>query len=734
MKPIEFNIAFDLVKNTNLSFFLTGRAGTGKSTFLKEVASTVDKNFVILAPTGISALNVKGATIHSFFQLPPRPLLPRDKGIKTFWEGSEKRKLIKLLDTLIIDEASMVRADVIEAIDFSLRKNGGNPSLPFGGKQVIFVGDLYQLEPIVVKKKGETYTLEKTFEGPRFYHAHVFKHLKFFTVELKQVFRQTDPVFVGLLDKIRIKTLNQTELNKLNSRVLTKPIPETGKHILTLTATVEAANRINQFRLSKLEGDSRLYEAEVSGDFDVGIYPSDVDLNIKIGTQVIFIRNDSENRWVNGSLGIVVGFSDSIIRVELEDGVMCEVEREVWENVKYKFNKNTNKVEQEVVGSYKQFPIKPAWAITIHKSQGMTFDRLAVDFGEGTFACGQAYVALSRVRSFEGLFLNKEVQFSDIQVDQTVGEFLRRSRSNKLDTLSIEGKREYDLLSMNNWISVGNYYLREALNDIIESDFKRGYEHILKAYAYTSNDQDFSRDVDFLSLLSQAHQALKSASQTSLSYRFNLLKGVVLFLLGEYNTATQTLSPCLKQDTYSVAHYLTAKSLWYSQDYRASLDKIDQAISLIQNSRNLFFKSTILNPYLEENQNNDLVNKSLCIENSLISYNLDITNLEAYKEIKTFLTREGFKLSLPTVESFENEIHKERPNLAFFDSISESLKKNKRRLLQWSGNSKSTEIDADFISESIVSENEEMEDEVSEEELMEDMLDEFLDDDTMDYY
>ncbi len=737
MNNTEFDAAFDFVENTNLSFFLTGRAGTGKSTFLSKITGKIDKNFVVLAPTGISALNIKGVTIHSFFQFPPRPLLPKDKGIKTFWEGSEKRKLIESLDTLILDEASMVRADVIDAIDFSLRKNGGNPSLPFGGKQIVLVGDLYQLEPIVQGKNEETQTLNEIYGGLRFYQAHVFRHLKLFTIELKEVYRQKDPLFVSLLDKIRTKTLTNAELDQLNSRVLPVPISETGNHILTLTTKLDASQKINQSKLSELDGESQLYRAEISGNFDSVAYPSDLDLKLKIGAQVMFIKNNPEGQWVNGSLGIVAGLSDSIIRVELDHGGMCTVEKEVWENVKYKFNKDTGKVEQEVIGSYKQFPLKPSWAITVHKSQGMTFERLRVDFGDGTFAYGQAYVALSRVTSFEGLYLSQKVQFSDIQVDNTVKDFLKNSTSDKLESFNVEGKRQYSLLKSTNLISVGNHYLHNALNDIIKSDYAKGYEHLLQAFAYTSNDQDFVRNNIFLNLLSKASEAINASSQTSKpSYRLNLLSGTVQFLSGEHSSAIQTLRPCLKHDDCSIAHYLLAKSLWYAKEFVESLEIIDKALSLIQNSRNFFQKSLILNPYLKENEENDLVSKSLSLECNLMAINLDTTNIEAYKELKAFLTREGLNIQLPSVEIFEKEIHKESLDQIFFDDIIQSLKKHKRKLVQAASKSDRSVDETGLIDQTEVYQNldiEELDDDVSEEELMEDMLDEFSDDESDEY-
>tara|TARA_A100000171_G_scaffold45088_1_gene48432 strand:- start:258 stop:2474 length:2217 start_codon:yes stop_codon:yes gene_type:complete len=738
MNNTEFDAAFDFVENTNLSFFLTGRAGTGKSTFLSKITGKIDKNFVVLAPTGISALNIKGVTIHSFFQFPPRPLLPKDKGIKTFWEGSEKRKLIESLDTLILDEASMVRADVIDAIDFSLRKNGGNPSLPFGGKQIVLVGDLYQLEPIVQGKNEETQTLNEIYGGLRFYQAHVFRHLKLFTIELKEVYRQKDPLFVSLLDKIRTKTLTNAELDQLNSRVLPVPISETGNHILTLTTKLDASQKINQSKLSELDGESQLYRAEISGNFDSVAYPSDLDLKLKIGAQVMFIKNNPEGQWVNGSLGIVAGLSDSIIRVELDHGGMCTVEKEVWENVKYKFNKDTGKVEQEVVGSYKQFPLKPSWAITVHKSQGMTFERLRVDFGDGTFAYGQAYVALSRVTSFEGLYLSQKVQFSDIQVDNTIKDFLKNSASDKLESFNVEGKRQYGLLKYTNPILVGNHYLHNALNDIIKSDYTKGYEHLLQAFAYTSNDQDFVRNNIFLNLLSKASEAINASSQTSKpSYRLNLLSGTVQFLSGEHSSAIQTLRPCLKHDDCSIAHYFIAKSLWYAKEFVESLEIIDKALSLIQNSRNFFQKSLILNPYLMENEENDLISKSLSLECNLMAINLDTTNIEAYKELKAFLTREGLNIQLPSVEIFEKEIHKESLDQIFFDDLIQSVKKHKRKLVQAASKSDRSVDETGLIDQTEVYQNldiEELDDDVSEEELMEDMLDEFSDDESSEDY
>ncbi|WP_184492454.1 AAA family ATPase [Algoriphagus iocasae] len=736
MSDREIDTAFDFVKNTNLSFFLTGRAGTGKSTFLRNVVSTVGKNFVVLAPTGIAALNVNGVTIHSFFQFPPRPLLPKDKGIKTFWEKSEKRKLIASLDTLILDEVSMIRADIIDAIDFSLRKNGGNPNLPFGGKQIIFVGDLYQLEPIIQEKNGEAQTLGEFYEGLRFYQAQVFKHLKLFTIELSKVYRQKDLDFISLLDKVRTKSLNHEELNHLNTRVIHETVSEVGNHTLTLTTTLDAAQKINQSRLSEINGNPFLYKAEISGDFDPGAYPSDLDLKLKVGTQVIFTKNHPEGKWVNGSLGVVKGCSDNLINIELENSTICEVERDIWESVKYQFNKDTNKVEQEVIGSYKQFPIKPAWAITIHKSQGMTFERLNIDFGNGTFACGQAYVALSRVTSFNGLLLNRKIHHSDIQVDHSVNDFLQETIPHNLHALLSTGKTEFAMLKGENPMLLGNLYLHQVLTDIVESDYKKGYEHLLKAFAYTSNDQDIVRDQNFINLLAKAEKALTSSFQINKpSYRLSLLTGTVYFFLRRYSSVIQILKPALKHDDSSIAHYMLARSLWNEKEFSEALNITDTALSLAQNSRNYLLKATILNPFLEENVNNELVSKSLYLESYIQALNFSSTNMEAFEAIRAFIVKEGMKVDLPSLMRFKQELLKNQLDETFFEDILVLINRNKRELLRCAAKaefySNAVELNSE---ESIFETDDDLIDDISEDDLIEDLLDEFLDDDTNDYY
>lgn len=397
---IEFQNALELIQETDKSFFLTGKAGTGKSTFLKHIVETTSKNFIVVAPTGIAAVNVGGVTIHSFFQFPLRPLLPEDEDIKIFWKDSEKRKIISKLDTLIIDEISMVRADLVDGIDYSLRRNGGNPNLPFGGIQVVFVGDIFQLEPVTIKKSGELKIINEIYGSSYFYNAKVFDKIKLFTVELRKVYRQTDEAFIELLDKVRIKEINQNEIDKINDRVFSEDELKAKEFAITLTTRNDLAEKVNSEKLLELNSEPFSFFAEVTGEFEESKYPTEPELILKEGAQIIFIKNDSEQRWVNGTIGQIHKLSDNEIEVKLDDDLIHIVEKREWENVKYQYNRDKKKIEQETVGTFIQYPLKLAWAITIHKSQGLTFENVVIDFGTGTFASGQAYVALSRATKY----------------------------------------------------------------------------------------------------------------------------------------------------------------------------------------------------------------------------------------------------------------------------------------------------------------------------------------------
>lgn len=426
----DFIRAVELIQNTNESFFLTGKAGTGKSSLLKYIVEEKIKNYILVAPTGVSAVNIGGVTIQSFFQFPLRPLLPEDEGIKVFSKDSEKHRIISEMDTLIIDEVSMVRADLIDGIDYSLRINGGNANLPFGGKQIVFVGDVFQLEPVMIKKSGEHKILTEIYSSPYFFQAKVFRKVNLYSVELKKVYRQNNLEFISLLNKIRLNEITQADVDKINTRVLYEMHPNNKEFAITLTTTNESADLVNKSKLDELKSNLIKYEADISGVFDQNKYPTEPIMELKKGAQVIFIKNDTDKRWVNGTIGQIFDLTTSSIKVKLNNGEIHSVDKRVWENIRYRLDKQKKKIKQEIIGTFRQYPLRLAWAVTIHKSQGLTFDKVVVDFTGGTFASGQAYVALSRARSFEGLFLKKEFKKTDIYLDEELKEF-ERSQKNK---------------------------------------------------------------------------------------------------------------------------------------------------------------------------------------------------------------------------------------------------------------------------------------------------------------
>lgn len=414
----EFKAILDQLEYTSDHLFITGRAGTGKSTLLQVFRNTTKKRVAVLAPTGVAALNVRGQTIHSFFGFPPKIITHKEIHRRSNY------RIYQNLDMIIIDEISMVRADMLDNINYFLKINRQN-RLPFGGVQMVFFGDLFQLPPVVSTAPEKQY-FNSYYTSPYFFSSYALHEIALKMIELSEVFRQEERSFIQLLDNIRLNQMDYDDMLYLNERH--QPIPEDRSFYITLSARNDIATRINDAELRAITEPQVQFQAMVTGEFNPQLYPADLILILKTGAQVMFVKNDPQKQFVNGTIGIIEEVTEEIIRVKVLDNNLDEktvtVEKQEWEVIRYEINPNDpQQISSKTVGAFTQYPLKLAWAITIHKSQGKTFERVIIDLGRGAFESGQTYVALSRCRTLGGIILTNPVTARDIFIDERIAEY-----------------------------------------------------------------------------------------------------------------------------------------------------------------------------------------------------------------------------------------------------------------------------------------------------------------------
>lgn len=431
----EFNLAADLVFKTNKLIYLTGKAGSGKTTFLKYITQITNKKAVVLAPTGVAALNAGGQTIHSFFKIAPSVYVPNDFRLRsvaspededgrTIYDFFKYRKnhksLIQSMELLIIDEVSMVRCDLLDVIDRLLRVFREKENLPFGGVQVLLIGDAYQLPPIAQGEHWEI--LKQYYKTPFFFDSFVVRQNEPIYIELKKIYRQQDPKFIDLLNKVRLNNVDNADLELLNSRFLPAVFKNDNNNFITIATHNRIVDETNEKKLNELKSKLFKFEATINGDFPNSMYPTEKVLSLKVGSQIMFIRNDLERKYYNGKIGKVSKLEEDSISVLLEDGKEINVDRYLWNNIRYNWNASEKKIEEDIIGEFMQFPIKLAWSVTVHKCQGLTFENVIADLS-GAFSAGQVYVALSRCTSLEGLVLKSRITRKVIITDPNVIKF-----------------------------------------------------------------------------------------------------------------------------------------------------------------------------------------------------------------------------------------------------------------------------------------------------------------------
>ncbi len=602
----EFQDAWDVLQHTHRSVFLTGKAGTGKSTFLKYIRDNTKKKTVVLAPTGIAAVNVGGQTMHSFFKIPFKPMLPDDPDYanparmrKMLRYTKEKIKLIRELELIIIDEISMVRADIIDFVDRVLRVYSGNMREPFGGKQLLLVGDIFQLEPVVTHDTRDI--LRRYYKNFFFFNALAFQQINLVAIELRKIYRQSDNDFISLLDRVRVSRASTADIARLNQRCNPDYQEVNDGFAITLATRRDTVDAINDEHMKALKTPEFVYEGAIEGDFPDNSLPTALNLVLKEGAQVIFIRNDKKGRWCNGTIGRVTRLKEDSVWVALEDGAEMLVEWEVWENMQYSYNEKEKKVEEKVLGSFSQIPIKPAWALTVHRSQGLTFNHVVIDFAGGAFTGGQTYVALSRCTSLEGITLLKPLSDRDIIVNPAVVEFSRQFNNRQAINEAMEQERANLLyrravhaFSLHEFADCVNYFSEamkikdelqnEAVKRLISRKLNTFHKHlrtIKKQQEIIDSQKQMLRNLA-MEYVSMGDQALSfneggAVGEGSASYGNRLDDIAIRSALANYNKALRIVPDCIE------AMVGKARLLMALDQTDAAQDELNKAIDLDKN-------------------------------------------------------------------------------------------------------------------------------------------------------
>lgn len=569
---VEFNNAAELVRHTDKLIYLTGKAGTGKTTFLKYIKNTSNKNTVVLAPTGVAAINAGGVTINSFFQIPFGPFVPGDSRLRTtagkanketiyttFTYSKEKREIIRNLEVLIIDEVSMLRADMLDVIDKILGVFRNRPYLPFGGVQVLLIGDTFQLPPIADSQQWDI--LSQFYNTPFFFSSKVIEQNTPLYIELKKIYRQNEQEFIDLLNRVRVNQVTSEDFKTLNAKYSPSFSGNGSDYIILATHNI-IVNQTNLTKLFELKSNLFTYEATITGTFPNKHKPTDQDLKLKVGAQIMFIKNDTgeHKRYYNGKIGKIKALQESSIRVVFDDQVEVEVERTEWENIKYSYDRNQQKIVEEVIGTFEQFPIRLAWAVTVHKSQGLTFEKVIADLSRA-FAPGQVYVALSRCTSFSGLMLKTELSPKAIKTDSKVIEFAKNETPGTLLTEQLNTGRA-------------------------DFNYKKAREHfagsrIAAAFDYFKRALKFRNDIDTESL--QKYVEIQGERLLGYKEKYLRISKSLADRKGEFETMGATITAQqtqLKKKEEKIAQQNKAIELLFrkTEEFEAKSDELDKQL------------------------------------------------------------------------------------------------------------------------------------------------------------